>query len=163
MALTATPIIVRVIEVTTKMTATLNDELAVAEANERFYLALEEGDLAAMEAVWLHEDWVMCIHPGWAPIAGWEGVYESWRRIFENASGMRISPGEIRIHLANDFAWVSCTESLVIFLDSSSTPVTAATTATNLFRHIDGNWLLVHHHASPTPSAALIAASEAIQ
>lgn len=143
--------------------AVIGDEEAVAAINERFYLAVEDGDLEAMERIWLHTDWVMCVHPGWELIRGWDGVRESWRRIFENASGMRISPTDLRIHLAGDVAWVSCTENLVIFLENSSAPVTAATTATNLFQRVDGEWWMVHHHASPTPNAGLIAASDAIQ
>ncbi|HMX30241.1 MAG TPA: nuclear transport factor 2 family protein, partial [Blastocatellia bacterium] len=38
---------------------------AVEQANQSFYLALENADLEAMAAVWLHEDWVKCVHPGW--------------------------------------------------------------------------------------------------
>lgn len=141
----------------------LNDELEVVAANERFYAALEDADLAIMEDIWLAADWVMCVHPGWEPIAGWEGVRDSWRRIFENTSGMSVTPSDLRLHITGDLAWVSCTENLVVFLESSPTPVTAATTATNLFQRIDGRWLMIHHHASSMPSAGMIAASEAIQ
>ena len=143
--------------------ASVDDELAVAEANERFYTALEAGDLEGMEAVWMHTDWVKCVHPGWNLIIGWDEVYESWQRIFENSSGMRVSAREVRIRIHADFAWVSCTENLAIFLDSSSAPVTATTTATNLFQRVDTGWLMVHHHASPTPASELIASTSTIQ
>lgn len=140
-----------------------DDEMKVAATNERFYAALEDADLAEMEDVWLAADWVMCVHPGWEPIAGWEGVRESWRRIFENSTGMRVTPSDLRMHILGDMAWVSCTENLVLFLENSPAPVTAATTATNLFNRVDGRWRLVHHHASPMPSNGLIAASDTIQ
>lgn len=143
--------------------ASVDDELAVAQANDRFYTALEAGDLEEMEAVWLHTDWVKCVHPGWNLIIGWDEVYDSWQRIFENSSGMRVSAREVRIRTHGDFAWVSCTENLAIFLDSSSAPVTATTTATNLFQRIDAAWLMVHHHASPTPASELIASTNTIQ
>ncbi len=146
-----------------KTTANVDEELAIAEANERFYEALEAGDLTAMETVWLHADWVKCVHPGWELITGWEGVSESWRRIFENSGGMRVSAREVRIKISGDFSWVSCTESLAIFLDSSSAPVTATTAATNLFHRIGSEWLMVHHHASPTPAAEMIASTSKIQ
>jgi len=142
---------------------TVDDELAVAEANERFYVALEGGDVEAMEAIWLHEDWVKCVHPGWELIIGWEGVSDSWRRIFENTGGMRVSARDVQIRVLGDISWVSCTENLAIFLDSSSAPVTATTTATNLFFRVGSDWRMVHHHASPTPASELIASSDTIQ
>ena len=37
---------------------------AVREANERFYQALEKASLESMSAVWLHAEWVKCVHPG---------------------------------------------------------------------------------------------------
>ena len=141
----------------------VDDELAVAEANERFYTALEDGDLQAMEAIWLHEDWVKCVHPGWELIIGWDGVSDSWRRIFENTGGMRVSARDVQIRVLGDISWVSCTENLAIFLDSSSAPVTATTTATNLFFRVGSDWRMVHHHASPTPASELIASSDTIQ
>jgi ketosteroid isomerase-like protein len=133
----------------------MEEELAVAEANERFYRALENNDLAAMEALWLHEDWVKCVHPGWELLAGWEQVRESWERIFNGATGMRVGATEVKIKLAGDFAWVSCTETLAIFLDCRSAPTSATTTATNLFYRERGQWRMALHHASQTPSSAL--------
>ncbi len=141
----------------------VDDELAVAQVNERFYTALEAGDLEEMEAVWMHAEWVKCVHPGWDLIIGWDEVYESWQRIFENSGGMRVSAREVRIRIHGDFAWVSCTENLAIFLDNSSAPVTATTTATNLFHRVEAGWLMVHHHASPTPASELIASTSTIQ
>ncbi|MEP7273611.1 MAG: nuclear transport factor 2 family protein [Acidobacteriota bacterium] len=143
--------------------ASIDEELAVAAANERFYSALESGDLVAMEDVWLHADWVKCVHPGWELIIGWEGVNDSWRRIFENSGGMRVSAREVRIKVTGDFSWVSCTENLAIFLDNSSAPITATTAATNLFYRVNSAWLMVHHHASPTPASEMIASSGTIQ
>jgi ketosteroid isomerase-like protein len=140
-----------------------DDESNVEEVNDRFYRAIEEGDLSAMEEIWLHEDWVKCVHPGWELIVGWEGVRESWRKIFENTSGMRISASCPRAVVEGDFAWLICTENLVIFLDHSSAPVSAATVATNLFFRHGSEWRMIHHHASPTPSSDVIAASETIQ
>ena len=133
----------------------VNEEFAVAEANERFYAALESSDLGAMEEAWLHADWVKCVHPGWELIIGWDAICETWRRIFANSGGMRVSTKDVRIQISGAFAFVTCTENLAIFLDSSSAPVTASTIATNLFQRIDGAWLLVHHHASPTPNSAM--------
>jgi len=141
----------------------VDERAVIAELNERFYRAIEDRNLDAMEDVWLHEDWVKCVHPGWEMIVGWDGIRESWRKIFENTSGMRISATGERAVVEGDFAWVSCTENLVIFLDHSSAPVSAATIATNLFFRQGSEWRMIHHHASPTPATEVIAASESIQ
>lgn len=141
----------------------INEELAVAESNARFYDALQRADLSAMEEVWLHESWVMCIHPGWELIVGWEAVHDSWKRIFENASGMRVSAQNVRIQISGSFAWVSCSEHLALFRNSSSAPIGAETIATNLFQLVEGSWLMVLHHASPTPDVTLPVATSKSQ
>lgn len=142
---------------------TTQNELDVAAANEQFYRALEEGDLAAMDALWLHEDWVKCVHPGWELLFGWESVRETWARIFSNKSGLRVTATEVKIVLEGDLAWVSCTEILALFLDSSSAPTSATTTATNLFKRVDGAWRMILHHASQVPETPDITESEMIQ
>jgi ketosteroid isomerase-like protein len=128
----------------------------VEEANERFYRALEEGNLEEMSEVWLHEDWVKCVHPGWDLIIGWEEIYQSWEKIFSAPAGMRVSATDVEIKIEGDFALVSCNENIALFLDRTSAPVSARTTATNLFHRIGDGWRMVHHHASQVPSAPQI-------
>jgi ketosteroid isomerase-like protein len=135
----------------------------VEEANERFYGALEDADPDEMDEVWLHEDWVKCVHPGWDLIVGWEEVRESWERIFAGGAGMRVAASEVEIKVVGDFALVSCYEDLAIFVDSVSAPVSARTTATNLFQRVNGEWRMIHHHASQVPDAPEITESDLIQ
>ena len=142
---------------------TTQDELNVASANERFYRALENADLAEMDALWLHTDWVKCVHPGWELLLGWENVRETWARIFSNKTGLRVTATDVRIILEDNFAWVSCAENLALFLDSSSAPTSATTTATNLFKRVDGVWRMILHHASQVPETPDITESEMIQ
>ena len=52
-------------------------------ANTRFYQVFEALDIAAMEGVWVHDEHVKCVHPGWPLLTGWDAVRESWRTIFE--------------------------------------------------------------------------------
>ncbi|HWQ34250.1 MAG TPA: nuclear transport factor 2 family protein [Blastocatellia bacterium] len=135
---------------------------AVEEVNDRFYRALEACELTAMEALWLHTEWVRCVHPGWELLVGWNQVRESWARIFQNSRGLRVMPSEVAVLIAGDFAWVSCTENLVIYYESGA-PVSAVTTATNLFQRVSGEWLMVLHHASPVPASMPINESETVQ
>jgi ketosteroid isomerase-like protein len=129
---------------------------AVYEANERFYRALEQSDLEIMSAVWLHDAWVKCVHPGWDLIVGWERVRESWRQIFEGNTGMRVAATDVEIKIEGDFALVSCYELLAVFLDSARAPVSVRTTATNLFQRVAGEWRMIHHHASQVPDAPMV-------
>ena len=68
----------------------------VGAVNAAFYAAHEQQDLDAMRAVWDHGDDVVCVHPGWPILRGWELVEESWRRIFAgpaSASGSKVGLG----------------------------------------------------------------------
>ena len=134
---------------------------AVEQANQRFYRALENADLDAMSAVWLHEDWVKCVHPGWDLIIGWEKVRESWRQIFDGNVGMRIAATDVEVQVEGEFALVSCYELLAVFLDRNKAPVSARTTATNLFRLTAGEWRMIHHHASQVHNAPAVNESPA--
>ena len=47
---------------------------AVTKANQSFYEAFESLDIARMDCVWMHQDYVTCIHPGWTIRSGWPAV-----------------------------------------------------------------------------------------
>lgn len=119
------------------------------EANGRFYEALCTMDLEAMDQVWLGEDWVRCVHPGWAQLEGWEAVRESWARIFENTQFLRVTVSHVFVHQERDLGWVSCVEK------ASSTGEgridSAYVQASNLFVRRRDRWLMVLHHASHLP------------
>lgn len=50
----------------------------VTVANQKFYEAFESLDIARMDDVWAHQDYVTCIHPGWTIRSGWPAVRDSW-------------------------------------------------------------------------------------
>lgn len=122
---------------------------SVEQANAEFYRALESLDIERMDKVWTHEDRVRCVHPGWDMIYGWQRVRESWVRIFEGGQRMRITPSSVSAYTEGDFAWVTCTENVTVFDETSFD--TAQAVATNLFVRREGGWLMIHHHASPIP------------
>ena len=125
------------------------DEKVLA-ANQRFYSALENLDFEAMEEIWLHEDWVGCVHPGWELLEGWDAVGESWRRIFENTQRMKVGVSNVSVRVEGDTAWVNCIEEVTSSYASGFS--TASVQATNIFVRRDGDWRLVHHHASAIPA-----------
>ena len=120
-------------------------------ANERFYSALENLDLAEMEGLWLQETWVQCIHPGWEAIVGWSGVRQSFEEIFASTRWLRIIPTAVREVVFSDFAIVSCAENITLGGGKDSDLDIAMAHATNVFRRTPEGWKLVVHHASSAP------------
>lgn len=126
---------------------------AVLAANLAFYRAFETLRVEEMEKVWLRARYITCIHPGWPLLRGWGPVMTSWERIFANTLSMRFTLTDVRIEVSGSLAWVVLTENLES--RSSDGAARAQVLATNIFEKRDGQWFLVHHHASPVlvPSA----------
>lgn len=124
-------------------------EEAVRSANQRFYAAFESLDIAEMEDVWVHDDGVQCVQPGWELLLGWEEVRGSWARIFANSKRVRIALSSVWVRVEGEVAWVACTEHVTTAFAEGFDEATVQ--ATNIFVFRQGTWLLVAHHASPLP------------
>jgi ketosteroid isomerase-like protein len=124
---------------------------AVLEANQRFYAAFQSLNIERMSAIWLAEDWVQCVHPGWDLLIGWDEIRESWARIFSNTRRIQIALSSVRVHVEGNVAWVACTEHITSAFENSFDE--ALVQATNMFVRREGSWHLVAHHASPLLSA----------
>ncbi|MGE0471442.1 MAG: nuclear transport factor 2 family protein [Nitrospira sp.] len=120
---------------------------AVTKANRIFYEAFESLDIAKMDQVWMHQDYVTCIHPGWTIRSGWPAVRDSWVLIFNNTFSMKFDLTDVMVQVAGDMAWVICVENLTT--QQSDEPQHAKVLATNLFELIGDEWLMIHHHGSP--------------
>jgi ketosteroid isomerase-like protein len=127
------------------------EQIAIEAANLAFYRALESRDLSRMDLVWSHEEGVTCVHPGWHRLDGWSEVRRSWENIFANSRPWTVACDDVRISIAGDLAWVSCVEVIRPF-GIGEEDAAARMQATNIFLRHDGEWQLVHHHASATPS-----------
>lgn len=126
-----------------------SSEAAVRAANQRFYAAFEGLDIAAMDAVWAHDDGVQCVQPGWELLLGWDEVHGRWARIFKNTKRMRIAISSVWVRVEGDVAWVACTEHVTTAFDDGFDEATVQ--ATNIFVKREGQWLLAAHHASQIP------------
>lgn len=119
----------------------------VTLANQRFYEAFESLDIAQMDKVWVHRDYVTCIHPGWTIRSGWPAVRDSWVLIFNNTFSMKFALTDVMVQVAGDIAWVICVENLTT--QQSDELQQARVLATNLYERIGDAWLMIHHHGSP--------------
>ena len=117
----------------------MDDEQAVAEANERFYHAFNSKDPALMDAVWAAEHAVTCVHPGWNVLEGRDDVLDSWRSILGNPNQPRIVAGGASVTLFGPLAVVLCRELV------AGSPLVA----TNVFVLEAGEWRLLHHQSGP--------------
>jgi hypothetical protein len=108
-------------------------------ANEAFYNAFACSDFPAMDALWARDGHVICIHPGWHALTTREQIMESWRQMFE-AESTAVLCRSPEVFLTGDVAVVVCYEQLS----------DAVLVATNIFRHHDDAWYMVHHQAGPT-------------
>ena len=123
-----------------------SDVKAVLAANLKFYEAFGSLDIDEMERVWDTSDRVLCIHPGWQPLAGWERVRESWAGIFYNSTLMHFNIADAQAVIHGDCAWVSCVENITSVVDGRA--ANFGVQATNIFVRGGVGWLMVHHHAS---------------
>lgn len=122
----------------------VDDALVVEleEANAAFYRAFELRDLDAMSEVWLHEDHVICTHPGWASLHGWPAVAASWFALFQGDHPMQFILTRVTCTVRDHIGWVSLDENLI------AGPQAQTVAAVNVFERVDGRWRLVVHIGS---------------
>ena len=119
----------------------------VARVHRAFYDAIEALDIDAMERVWLDDERVQCVHPGWELLIGRARVLEAWRAIFANTSEIHFELADLGIEIHGEIAGATCVER--IRSSAGDETLEAAAVATNLFLLREGTWRLMLHHASP--------------
>ena len=127
----------------------IKEELAIA-VNEKFYEAFNARDLDAMKSVWSSQGNLICVHPGWSPLNGFEPIMESWQGIFKNSGNMDILVSDVTVTASEDLAWISCVEKL--YTIASNGVLASKVFSTNLFQLDEENWKMIMHHASSMPS-----------
>ncbi len=129
--------------------------------NQEFYDAIQQLSISRMERLWLHEEWVKCIHPGWELIQGWTAIRDSWESIFRNTQSMQIAVTQIAAHVEGDIGIVACTENISSYFTEGMRSGLAL--ATNLYLRRENRWFMVLHHASPVPLDESVLLNETVQ
>ncbi|HVN63909.1 MAG TPA: nuclear transport factor 2 family protein [Candidatus Binataceae bacterium] len=125
----------------------MSDRDAVLAANRAFYDAFESLEVERMEAVWLRDPRIVCVHPGWRKLTGWGPIMGSWEQIFDNVFEMKFELGEMEAMISGDLAIVLVEENILQRgYDGASR---SQVLATNVFERAGSTWLMVMHHGSP--------------
>lgn len=117
------------------------------EVNKNYYKAFENFDLQLMSQVWANTNDVVCIHPGWDILVGWEKVREGWSKIFMDDSFLKFTIRNTNTIILNNIGIVSCIEE--IFVSSKDTISQTFIATTNLFKETEEGIKLFYHHSSP--------------
>ncbi len=118
------------------------------EAEEAFYLAIENADLSAMMSVWSEDDAAVCIHPGAPRLEGRAEIRDSWLEIFESGPPMVFSISDERITEDDHLAIHLVREEIAVEGELVSVML-----STNIYHRTDDSWRMMLHHSSPEPES----------
>lgn len=121
------------------------------DASRAFYESFEQGDIAAMMAVWSDDDEIFCIHPGGPRNVGQAAVRGAWEEIFGG-------PARLRFQLEQQLFFVGASmavQSVFEYLQVDDEPkLRGPAIATNVYTRTAGGWRILAHHAAVAPTAA---------
>lgn len=138
------------------MSSARTDGERVELANTALYEAMERGDTAAMDGMWLddRDTEVSCVHPGWPVLRGRGEVLRSYALIMASTDYIQFFLTDVEVSVIGDTALVTCTENIL-----SGAPAEAEgelgplvgqlVVATNVFRRVGSQWKVWSHHGSP--------------
>jgi hypothetical protein len=95
-----------------------------------------------MSEVWEHSDRVVCTHPGWTRLRGWNEVAASWFALFQGSGQLQFILTNEHADVQGDTAWVSLDENLL------GDQVGGTVAALNLFVRDGDTWRMIAHHGS---------------
>lgn len=120
---------------------------ALLEINKSYYKAFENFDIETMAQIWSNTDDVVCIHPGWDILVGWEKVKEGWNKIFMEETLLKFTIRNPNVIIRDKVGIISCIEE--IFISSRETISQTFIATTNLYQETTNGLKLFYHHSSP--------------
>ena len=124
--------------------------LTPRDAEDAFYLAIENADIVAMMSIWSDDDASVCIHPGAPRLEGRDEIRDSWQEIFEAGPSMMFAISDERITQDDHLAVHLVREEITIDGEIVSVMLT-----TNIYHRTDDSWRMMLHHSSPEPEPLL--------
>jgi ketosteroid isomerase-like protein len=124
----------------------------VRAASKAFYAALAVlDDGTAMAKVWGQKPYVTFVGPrSKSIIVGWDAQKQYWSENNQRIADRNVSIAEPRIHVNGNLAWEMGIEIGNVKL-KNGTGSNSDNIVTNVYERIDGQWLMVSHHAQPKP------------
>ncbi len=128
-------------------------EKGLRAANDQFYAALNAmftGDLAPMNAIWAHQEEITDMGPFGGRLTGWTQVGEEFKREAAMKIGGHVGYKDLVVQVGGDMGYTVCIEQGEN-MSTDGKPVMVSHRATNVFRLINGQWKMVHHHTDLSP------------
>ena len=130
------------------------DKNDVRVANDAFYKALSAGSIEGISAACAHDDDVTVLHETSKEVAvGWQAVLDSWKAIpFDAFSELSVVMSDPVIKVSGPIARVTGLEKIQGKMKDGHQFAWIAL-GTNIYEKREGEWLMVHHHASKAQTA----------
>jgi ketosteroid isomerase-like protein len=128
------------------------DTEGVQEASKGFYTALTVLDNGeAMYKVWAHTPYITFVGPrSKSVIVGWDAQKKYWLESNKLFLLRDIVVLDQQIHANGNLAWETGRETGDVKMANGTTSK-ISNMVTNVYEKLDGRWLIVSHHAQPTP------------
>ncbi|WP_127902300.1 nuclear transport factor 2 family protein [Solirhodobacter olei] len=119
----------------------------VLAASAKFYEALNRmaaGDAAPMADVWARSGEVSAQHPIGGRDEGYETVVDSFAKVASIAGGGEIRLLHQKVDVGSDMAVEAGVETGTLIIAGHKASIHHR--VTNVYRRVDGDWKLAHHH-----------------
>lgn len=116
------------------------------EIETQFYEALQSADLDRLISLWVHDEFVRCIHPGGPLLVGITAIRASFEALFARGP-IAVQAAEVR-KLSTEHLVIHQVHERVLVPGPEGDQV-AWVLATNAYLKTTEGWRMVLHHASP--------------
>jgi ketosteroid isomerase-like protein len=116
------------------------------EIEALYYEALQAADLERLIGLWVHDEFVRCIHPGGALLVGITAIKASFESLFARGP-VAVQPAEVK-RLVTDALVIHQVHERVLVPGPEGDQI-AWVLATNAYLKTEQGWRMVLHHASP--------------
>lgn len=121
-------------------------------AEDAFYAAFENTDIATMMSVWADNDTIVCVHPLQRPLYGVAEIRRGFEQIFEGEPSMEFRL--TRLHqMSTDTTVIHIVEENILVGEDREPH--APVLVTNIYQKGEEGWRMVLHHSSPAPRGPL--------